>query len=128
VERMDTSLHRFKFQRAQRIRSSADFERIFNRRCTAHSSAMGLYVDANGLGLARLGIRIGRRAGTAALRVRSRRRVREAFRRMQHQLPAMDYIVVIRSTAMTSSDYEAMLTDLAGRAYRKFERTKPSGA
>ena len=62
------------------------------------------------------------------MRVRSRRRVREAFRRIQHQLPAMDYLVVIRSTDMTSSDYEAMLTDLSKKAHRKFDRTRTSGA
>ncbi|GJM24270.1 MAG: hypothetical protein DHS20C16_06850 [Phycisphaerae bacterium] len=83
---------------------------------------MGLYVDANDLDFARLGIRIGRRAGKAAMRVRSRRRVREAFRRIQHQLPAMDYIVVIRSTDLTAVEYESNLIELATKANRKHAR------
>lgn len=119
---MGTSVQRFKFRRAQRIRSSEDFDRIFKRRCAAHSQAMGLYVDANDLDFARLGIRIGRRAGKAAMRVRSRRRVREAFRRIQHQLPAMDYIVVIRSTDLTAVEYESNLIELATKANRKHAR------
>ncbi|MCA9251455.1 MAG: ribonuclease P protein component [Phycisphaerales bacterium] len=121
---MDTPTQQFKFRRAQRIRSSTDFDRIFNRRCAAHSSAMGVYVDGNEFGHPRLGMRIGKRAGKAVFRVRSRRRMREAFRKLQHELAPMDYVVIIRSIELTSAECESMLRNLADRAIRKLERSR----
>ncbi len=120
--RMNQLQRQFKFRKAQRIRSSEEFNRIFSRRCAVHGPSFGLYVDANEVGFARLGIRIGRRAGRAVLRVRSRRRLREAFRRVQHQLPPMDFIAVIRSTQPSSDEYESMLVALASKAQLKFDR------
>ncbi len=117
---MEKCRRHYRFRRAQRIRSSADFDRIFKRRCSVHVSALGLYIDANGLGFARLGVRIGKRAGRATQRVQARRRLREAFRRIQHELPPMDYIAVIRTTTQSSAEYEEILAQLAPGANKKF--------
>ncbi|NOX60028.1 MAG: ribonuclease P protein component [Planctomycetes bacterium] len=112
----------FKFQKWKRIRLSADFDRVFTRRCAAHQDRMGLYVDGNDLGFARLGVRISKRFGNAVKRVRARRCVREAFRRLQHELPPLDYIAVLRSTELTTDECESMLLELASRAHRKLNR------
>ncbi len=61
---------------------------------------MTLYVDQNEVGPARLGIVAGRRYGNAVQRNRIKRLIREAFRRIRHDLPAgVDCVVLPRPGA-----------------------------
>ncbi len=122
MEAFMTESPRFKLSRSQRLRASGDFERVFARRCTAHESKMGLYVDINDCGYPRLGIRISKRFGGAVKRVRARRRMKEAFRLNQHALKAMDYIVVLRSTEESTQELSRLLLALDVRVQRKFNR------
>ena len=56
-----------------------------------------IYGAANDLGVTRLGIAISRHFGNAVQRNRRKRLVREAFRRVRHQLPSgFDLVAVVR--------------------------------
>lgn len=67
--------------------------------------------------LARIGITIPRKAGTAPLRNRWKRLVREAFRRHRDDLPpGFDYVVRPRRGA--APDYHAICKSLVGLARR----------
>ena len=113
---------RFKLSRAQRLRGLGDYDRVFARRCAAHASAMGLYIDINDCGFPRLGVRISKRFGGAVQRVRARRVMKEAFRLSQHALEPLDYIVVLRSTELSVAESTRLLLELATRARRKLDR------
>ncbi|MBV8969436.1 MAG: ribonuclease P protein component [Verrucomicrobia bacterium] len=68
---------------------------------------------------ARLGIITTRRLGSAVVRVRVRRRLREIFRRHQHELIQGIWLVVVARTAAATAGYQELEQDwlrLAGRA------------
>lgn len=80
-----------------------------------------LYAIPNHGSFPRLGLSIGRRVGAAVRRNAIKRRLREAFRLAQSDLPASltgryDYVVVARPhEPMATSGYVVVLLDLAGR-------------
>ncbi len=86
-----------------------------------------LFVQANGLGHARLGMTATRRVGTAVTRNAVRRRVREAFRRSQDRLGPWDIVVNIRSSAAgrPAREIEQEFVTLCGRAARLLARQAP---
>lgn len=114
---------RNRFRALQRLTRQRDFERIFARRCTAGDAKLVVYVDANGLGITRLGIKTGKRLGNAAARSRHRRYVREAFRIWQHELPAgVDIICIPKVTPdarITLGEMGESMRRLVLRAHKK---------
>jgi ribonuclease P protein component len=117
---------RLGFTKQQRIRRDHDFQRIFRARCSAGSAELVVYVDhaPDGVGFARLGVRAGKRLGNAVQRNRARRRVKEAFRLRQHELPPLDLVCVIRRTGVDLATYEALLLRLTRIAADKLARRK----
>ncbi len=68
----------------------------------------------------RLGIRIGRRVGSAVVRNRIKRLLREAFRLARHDWPiVMDLVVSVQPHAVLSlSDYRSLLSEIARQAHK----------
>ena len=99
------------------MRSRKAFGRVFGRRLCASDQWIILYVAANDAGPARLGIAAGRRLGSAVRRNRLKRLVREAFRRIRHELPAgVDYVVVPKpGPEPTVANLQCSIRSLAGR-------------
>ncbi len=71
-----------------RISLGRDFLALRREGVRASAGPLLLYGRANDLGLTRLGLSISRRAGSAVRRNAIKRRLREAFRLSQHDLPA----------------------------------------
>lgn len=86
-----------------------------------------VYVDTNDLAWTRLGIRAGRRVGGAVTRSRVRRRLREAYRLKQHDLPTgLDVICVARgpeAAHATAEHLSQSLETLIARAADKLSRS-----
>ena len=96
---MVTPAHRG-FPRTARLTRPADFTRVYGRRQSAASGQLVVYALPNGLpdGRVRLGLSVSRRIGSAVVRNRWKRRLREAFRAARGELPqGIDIIVVVRS-------------------------------
>jgi len=76
-----------RLRRRERIRGDVRFRSIRSSGASAGDEVLYVRALANGLGLTRLGLAVGRPAGGAVARARLRRRLREAFRHNKAGLP-----------------------------------------
>lgn len=116
-----------RFLRKYRLRSRADFQRVYDADTLAADHCLVVRGCANELDYSRLGLSVSRKVGPAVLRNRWKRLIREAFRRTRDQItPGLDMIV--RPRAGASPDFRQIaesLLKLAGQLARK--RRRPRG-
>ena len=86
-----------RFPKALRLLSPREFERVFAARLSAGDSSIVLYGAANDLEYPRIGLTVSRKVGTAIVRNRWKRLLREAFRLKQHELPSFDFVCIPRA-------------------------------
>lgn len=93
----------FRFKAGQRLLSPPDFDRVYARRWRVLDSFFSINAAPNELGFARLGLSIGGKVvGNSVARNRVKRQVRESFRRIALELPAVDLVVGARNGARTA--------------------------
>jgi ribonuclease P protein component len=93
-------LHPNRFRPCHRLRSAADFERVYRSGKRAGDGLFAVYALSNELGFARLGMSVSTRTvGNAVRRNRVRRIIREVFRERQRELPGVDFVVTSRPGA-----------------------------
>lgn len=109
-----------------RLRSSADFERVYSRRCSASDALLLIYARENDLPYARLGLSVSRKVGGAVVRNRWKRLLREAFRLTRTELPTgIDMIAIPRPGAEPAlTALKASLARLVPRAAAKLARAR----
>jgi ribonuclease P protein component len=88
---------RLRFGANSRLRSKLQFDAIYASSRRIDDKFFGLRVKPNGLTHARVGLAVAiKTAGNAVKRNRLRRLVRESFRLVQHDLPAVDIVVAAK--------------------------------
>lgn len=114
----------FGFSKTQRLRTSAEFARVYALKQRASDHVLLLFAARNDLPHSRLGLSVSRKVGRAHVRVRWKRLLREAFRLHQHELPpGLDLIVIPRATGEPTLEALAeSLQSLAHRLHRRLAR------
>jgi ribonuclease P protein component len=100
-----------RFPRRLRIRSGADFDRVYRNEAFAADACLVVRGARNGLEYSRLGLSVSRRVGNAVVRNRWKRLVREAFRRHRAEIPA-GYDFVVRPRRGAAPECQAIADSL----------------
>ena len=110
------------------LRSSQDFERIYADGQRAGDDHLLIFASPNDLGVNRLGMSVSLKHGSAVHRNVKRRRIREAFRCLQHDLPGnFDLIAVPRQrNDSTLQDYRNSLRTLIRKLARRIASANES--
>jgi ribonuclease P protein component len=118
----------FPFPKSRRLLKAAEFDRVFHRRRSQSDSLVVVYACENALPHARLGLVVSRKCGNAVVRNRWKRCLRDAFRLVQHELPAGLDLVVLprRGAAAASPRLRESLLMLAGRLARQLQKSPPA--
>ncbi len=105
----------FSFPRSHRLSGRLQFAAVFDAKVRESRGPLNVYALPNDLGHARLGISISRRVGTAPVRNRIKRLLRESFRLMQHDLPrGYDLVIVVKPHApLMLAHYQRLLSTSA---------------
>lgn len=105
----------------QRILTAAGFDAVYSQRIRAMDAFFSINAAPNTLGYARLGLSIGKKAvGNSVARNRVKRQVRESFRVIAAQLPAVDLVVGARNAARTA--HNARLRESLDGLWKEIQR------
>jgi ribonuclease P protein component len=87
-------LSRFTFPKSSRLVSNRQFRIVYARRLSATDGLLMVYACENDCDQPRLGVSIGKNCGSAVVRNRLKRLLREVFRQNREDIPAgFDYVV-----------------------------------
>lgn len=105
----------FGFDRSHRLVKPRQYQRVFANASRVADRNFTILVAGNELDHARLGMAVSRKAAPKSVtRNRIKRAVRETFRLRQHELPAVDLVVLARPSAakLDSSELQRALHKL----------------
>ena len=97
-----------------RLSGTQQFSNVYQAKVRASAGPLLVYATTNDLGHPRLGLAVSRRVGSAVVRNTIKRRLREAFRFLQHDWPppqrGYDVVISVRPhEPLPLSQYQALL-------------------
>lgn len=120
----------FRLTPQMHLRRPQDFERVYDSGVRSGDDHLLVFVYRNELNILRAGVSVSRKHGSAVHRNVKRRRLKEAFRLLQHELPSgLDLILIPRQRDDSSLvDYQASIQNLVPRLARRLQRNTESGS
>lgn len=117
---------RYRFPRAFRLTLAREFQGVYAAKVRKGRGPLTVFATPNLLGHPRLGLSVGRRVGGAVVRNRAKRRIREAFRILRHDLPTgYDFVVCATGRgALELADYQRLLFACCRDLHREWSRRR----
>ena len=120
---------RFTFPRRMRLTGKSAFTKVYDAKARSSAGPLLVYGLPNEVGHSRLGLAVPRRVGTAVKRNAIKRRLREAFRLIQHQLPGLnetagyDLVINVREhEPLSPAQYQLLLMDAAQSLHKTWQK------
>ncbi len=112
------------FPKAIRLLSRGDFRRVYERRCWLGDDLLRMAGRLSQSSHPRLGLAVSRQVGSAVVRNRWKRLIREAFRQARADLPpGLDFIVIPRGSGNPQlQPITKSLTNLTWRLAKRLKR------
>ena len=129
-ETMHVPTDRHNLPKSHHLRSPREFDAVYASKTRESRGPVMVYAMPNALGHPRLGMSVSRKVGVAVRRNRIRRRLREAFRLMQHDLPGgYDFVVVVRPhQPLPLAEYQRALSGAAVKLHNVWRRRGEAAA
>jgi ribonuclease P protein component len=112
----------YRYARKHRLQHALEFEAVYAAKTRESRGPLTVFALPNDLGHPRLGLSVGRKVGIAPKRNRVKRRLREAFRLLQHDLPrGYDFVINVRPHDVALlADYQRMLSAAMVKLHAKW--------
>lgn len=120
---MDRNMSSQRFGKARRVRRSGEYQKAFKAGTRVYGRFFTLVMAPNEASRVRLGIVASRKLGNAVTRNRSKRLIRDIFRRTMLPIsqPGIDVVVIPRG-GMAEAPYESLREDFRGTLERGISR------
>ena len=101
---------RLRFPKSRRLRLESEFKRVRTEGSSVRGEmlTLGFLKNAEPIPMARTGFITSKRVGNAVARNRTRRRLREIFRKHQHKIQSGIWIVTIASARAARGTFRAL--------------------
>ena len=109
---------RYTLPRAKMIKRRSDFQNVYQKGKSVAGRRMILYVLRDTRVPGKVGFAAGKKLGCAAVRSRTKRLLREAFRHMQHELRADVGILLIGRAGLAAGKMQDAAVELRSLARR----------
>ena len=112
------------FPSSLRIVKKEDFDAVYASSACSMVKGVSVHTKPNALDHSRLGLSISKQAGNAVVRNSLKRKIREAFRQLQHSLPiGYDIVVTMhQDNKMTKSQFEQLLASTLEEHEQKWKK------
>lgn len=107
-----------RFRRRDRLKKRYEFRQVQLNGRRIHTAHFLIVIRPNASSNTRLGITVTKKVGSAVHRNRIKRVVREVFRRNRGLFPVGHDVVLIAKRDAVDVDYESLLAELRGAAYK----------